>query len=743
MESADEFTGPETQERTFVALGKKSKRAPTMDVPSDEVVNLISLYDEEKEAKPLGQRVWDLYVKDAKSCAPRMSKIREFIEAYASIMRAKSFPWQNAANINLPILTYPMLQVCAREYDMIWPENGKVINSAPASIEDMPRADATEVFSNSYIRTEMPEMEQGMDDTISQKNLAGSAFRRTLWDVYENRLRSDWIPIEDFVVAMNHRSQDPSMRDVPRYTLVHHYTIADLEAFGADGIFENTEGLAAGDQGDAPANDLTDTKSKLDGTAKQDDDDPDKPRMVLEQHCRIRLPDRTKDHPSFDGQYHYVIVTIDEPTKRVLRLVLREENDPKDVKRYEREKATFDQYMASVTAPVAPGGTVLLPKPPFGKDKAGNAKEPSLPKKRQIPFFTHYRAFWSEGFYGLGFGDFLLPLVKAANSLLNQHIDGVTIRNARPGFISRQLRGPRGSISVNPGKLEEVDAPAEVVKNGVVWLDPPLNDPTTMPLVKMVLDIGEKLAGSADLMSGATSGSNRTAKEIQVLNAQLMKQITVLARRTKAAFKHELDKMWRCWGVFLPETPEVRQVVDPATGQPQQVTISRSMFLPDARVTPAADPRMRFERIEEAQQRFGFVMNNPMLAQNPMALYEATADVMQSIGGEKIMSVVQKPQPPQPPQPQEHWQEEAGWLEDKDPPVHPADNDDKHGAMHMAFLTSPASQKMSPDQRKRAEQHVRNHDAQALKKRFTAAPPQMPPDGMPRPMQPPQIMGGM
>src|SRR6185436_8703985 len=120
--------------------------------------------------------------------------------------------------------------------------------------------------------------------------------------------------------------------------------------------------------------------------------------------------------------------------------------------------------------------------------------------------------------------------------------------------------------------------------------------------------IGEKLAGSADLMSGSTSGGNRTAKEIQILNAQLMKQLTVLARRFKGAFQHELNKIWRCWGVFLPEQPEVMPVVDPSTGQPEDLPISRSMFIPDARVIPAADPRMRFEKIEEAQNKMGIVM---------------------------------------------------------------------------------------------------------------------------------------
>jgi len=450
----------------------------------------------------------------------------------------------------------------------------------------------------------------------------------------------------------------------------------------------------------------------------------------------------TGKHPAFDGAIHHVIITVDEPTKRVLRVVLREEDDPKDAQRAAKDLAAFKKWEAmSAPAPMAAGGppvAVDVGPPPFGLDKKGKPNPPRPPRKREVCFFTHYRAFWSEGFYGLGFGDFIAPLAEAGNTMLSQHIDGVTLRNAKPGFISRQLRAQRGPVAVRPGDFVEVDGPINALKDGIMWMDPPLNDPTTMPLIKLVIELGEKLFASADLMSGSTSGANRTAKEIQILNAQMMKQITVLARRVKGAFKHELDKIWRCWGVFLPDEPEDTSVVDPATGQPETLKISRQLFIPDARVTPAADPRMRFEKIEEAQQRFGFVMNNPMLAQNPVAFWEATSDVMRSIGGERIMANVPKPQPPPPPQPLPHFEEEARWLQGQSSPTHQDDNDDEHKQMHMAFLQSARAQMLDKNQRAMAEQHLRDHDAQALRKAGAAMMQQQQ-----MAMQPPNMGGAM
>ena len=713
--------GKTSDGRMFVSVGKKVKREPTTEAAASDAVNLVPFF-KQKDLKEMGQRVWDLYCKDVAKRKPRMAKIRKYLELYASLLKPKSHPWQNAANINLPILTYPLLQVQARLYDMVWPEDGKVIFSSPSSTNDMQRAEVTEKFANGYIRNHMPEMEQWLDDSLAQMCLVGSAIRRTFWDPYEERVRSDWIPLEDFVVAWDCRSQDPSLRGVPRYTLVHHMTLADLELYGNAGVYENVDGLKHEDgDGTKEAGELDETKRKLDGSSGDaDDDDPDRARMVLEQHCRWRMPDTGK-HPAFDGKIHYLIITVDEPTKRVLRVVLREEDDPKDAQRYAKEEARFNEWRAlSQPAPMA--GSMGVPvaadlgPPPFGVDKKGNPNPPRPTRKREVCFFTHYRAFFSEGFYGLGFGDFIAPLAEAGNRLINGHINGVELRNSKPGFISRQLRTQRGPINVGPGVFNEVDGPIAAMKDGIFFMDPPLNDPTTMPLIKMVIELGEKLFASADLMSGSTSGANRTAKEIQILNAQMMKQITVLARRVKGAFKHELDKIWRCWGVFLPDEPETMSVVDPATGQPEELPISRQLFIPDARVVPAADPRMRFEKIEEAQQRFGFVMQNPMLAQNPVAFYEATADVMRSIGGERIMANVQKPKPPPPPQPLPHFEEEARWLQGQSSPTHPDDNDDEHKAMHIGFLQSPRAQMMDKNQRAMAEQHLRDHDAQAIRK---------------------------
>lgn len=718
--------------------------APEPEGPTEDA-NLVSRLTEE-EGKKLSESVVSDYDADVDSREPRMRRLKEFQGLYASVMKAKTFPFKNAANVNLPVLTNPLLQIQGRLFDMIWPANGKVFYSSPTSLEDAFRASITETFGNAYIRHKMPEMSQGIDDTLHQVCCYGSAFRRTYWNGYEKRVCSDWIPIEDFVVAHGQRSQDPSMRDVPRYTMVQRLSYFDIEDYSDQGIYANFDKIKPTDPADPKASEFAKQLEKIDGTtASEDTTVEDKERMVLEQHRKWRTPLDPKRHPMFDGKPHAVIVTVDEETKTLLRLVIREEADPDDFARFSKEQAAFDGYLHSMTAFLAEAQAAqsvadaaeamgaqlpadfqhpMPPPAPTGikVDDQGMPSPPEPQRVREICFFTHYRAFPSEGFYGLGFGDFIAGINKAVNTMVNQTIDRGTLQLSSPGFISAQLKGQRGSVNVQPGEMIEVDAPMGSIKDGMYFPQFPPNDPSIMRIVQMLMEASDKMVASSDMMSGQTSGANRTAKEAQILSEQMMMQITVLARRIKEAFKHELDKIWRCWGVFLPEEELVDLIGH--DGDPAQLKISRSMFTPNAHVTPAADPRTKTQRLEETTQVYQAVINNPYLMHQPPPVRDAimravTEDMLRAHGAEKLVKLLPPPgptKPPPPPPPAPYWQEDAGFLRGQDHPVHKDDNDLQHISGHQLTLNGPAGTKLDKPGRDMLERHIRFHVAQDIEK---------------------------
>ncbi len=765
-------------EKKYAETGKTAPILRPEDATPTEKANLAASLTVD-ELKPIGQKVVDNFKRDCDTRAPRMKFLEELQKAYALTAEKKNWPWHKCANVKTPALTGPNLQIQARLYDMIWPPSGKIFSVVPATMRDQEFAHVTEKFANSYVRYNMPYMAQGLDDTLHQMTLYGSAFRRTYWDPFERKVRSDWIPIEDFVVAYSTRSQDPSMSDVDRYTMVHRMSRYDIEARGLDGIFVSFEDAlkAKADSESEHKTEFLTTAERIDGV-EPGDEEGDTKRKVLEQHCKWRLPKDPERHPSFDGREHYVIVTVDLASQVVLSITLREEDDPDDKPRYDREQARFEDYQkqfadfqaqqAQAIAPqpgaetmsappemggmdaTMPGVSPAAPPPlpgeapgasPMGPMMGAPAQapppmeepkpvEPPAPvRRRQICLFTHYRCFPSDGFYGLGYGDLLYGVAVAQNTVINQWVDGQAVKNARPMFMSSNLRMQRGPVNIGPGEVNLVDAPIASIKEAIVFLDPPGSDPGTVPLIKMLDSFTDRIAGNGDLMSGQAPGSNQTKGGMQILNDQMMAPITVLARRVKEAFKHELTKIWRCFGVFLGDE-EMTDVI--GEGGPQQVPIGRQMFSPSAHLVPTSDPRMKSQRMEDFQQLFSFCVASPYLQMNQQvagAVFAKLTEMGMRLfpDGAPLIPLLQPPPPP-PPMPKDQVEENAGFLEGKNSPVLPPDNDDEHLAKLQMFMQSPEHGALEPKGQQAVMQHLRNHLAQRMKKGMQnggpgAAPP--------------------
>ncbi len=807
MTGSDDIEDPEPDpEDPAEPTEGEEEAAPALseeDQSPTERANLAAAMSAEMQ-KAIVNKCMDRFERDKASRAERMKHLKDIQEMYALLPKQKNFPFHKAANVKTPTLTGPVLQIGARLYDMIWPISGKVFNVIPATGEDNAAATVAESFSNTYVRYKIPYMAQGMDDTIHQMANYGSSFRRTYWGAYERKVRTDWIPMEDFVVSARTRSQDPSMSDVGRYTMIHHLTKFDIDAHGRDGIFINTD-LVKG-IGDEDTSDFKAASDRIDGNQPDPDEDiEDMPRQVCEQHCRWKLPNSPGKHPAFDGKEHYVVITFDAWSMQMLRMSLREEDDPDDRRRFLREQAAFAKWqmdMATFIAgqqqpqpqagspPVLPGvalsgeapgvgppGAGPLPPeaPPQGPPMAGappqamppmpggmgappgpggppsppGAAAPGMPpsgpdmgampmmappppatppppvpeakpiRKRQICFFTHYRCFPSDGFYGLGYGDLLFGLAVAMNTIINQHIDGVTLKNAKPMFMSSQVRMQRGAVNVQPGEVVQVDGPVNQIRDAITFLDPPENDPTTVPLIKLLDAMKDTMAGSSDLLSGQIPGSNQTKGGLQILSEQMMTPITVLARRTRESFRHELDKIWRCFGVFL-EDDDIAEVVSEGSQQQQSVPISKSLFMPSARLVPASDPRMKSARVDDHMQLFNYCMNNPLIAQNPQVgpavLKRLTEEGFRIFpDGEKLIPFLNPPPPP-PPQPMPQYAENAGFLRGQDHPVLPTDDHEQHMHELMLFMSSPDAQIMDKMGRGMAEKHLRDHAAARLER---------------------------
>jgi hypothetical protein len=699
--------------RVPLAQGQQEETGEDQGTQDAESINLVEKFSAEEQSK-FANRVIEDYDDDVKSREEHMRQNTRWYELYAGLKKIKSWPWQNSANINVPLLTYSILQVHGRLFDMLLPSKGNLFSSKPTRDSDeneVDRATRTELFFNWYVQEKIPEYRPSMDATLWQMITFGSAFRYHWWDEIENRICSEWISIEDMVVPYSCKVTDPSMRNVKRYTLTRKMTLFEIQERGEIGDYENTDRIKASSANDSKKYD-SEFKQAVDetqGTQKPYERKflEDEERHVLEQHRWLRMPKDPNRHPSFDGKVHPVIAIVDEATRVLLRCVLREEDDPSDVKKIQAEQeqqAQASQVRAQVT------GQSPVPPPP-----------PRKARQREVCFFTHYSCFQGEGFYGLGLGHFLGPLNEAMNTVYNQNIDRATSNNAGGGFISRQARMEKGPVAKQPGTYVEINIPANQMKDIIQpWPIIP-GDPDTRWIIDNIETGANRISGAGDTLSGEPVGSNETARAAMNRFEQAQKQISVLAGRTVNYMTNDGRVMWRLLSVYLDEK-EYHDVVD-SRGMPRSVAIGRGDFIADARVTPTADSRLasRSQRIDEAQ---GFLQtvtdpNGPAeLNQNPAIRYAAVQAFLYATDRHEMIQLLGPPPgPPQPPPPKEQWDENAGFLRGTDQPVNPQDDDAKHLLVMDLFRRDQLGYaKLDPTSAKMFDQHERNHLASKLEK---------------------------
>jgi hypothetical protein len=738
-------------EREVVAIAERDPGVgfDADEVPS-EVLNVVDLLDEAEQAA-LARRVCDGYETDIKSRKGYIARRTRWQKLYSMVREPKSFPFHNSANVTMPLLATAVIQIQARLFDMLYPADGMVFESKPSTNdqEEVQRAWRTELYLNHYVRRVIADYEIGLDDSLFQVCCFGSAFRYRAWSPMENRIVVKWISVDDFVVNYAERCTDPAMRGVPRYSWMHYLTLDDLAVnVDADGYYSAKSVKAVKEKAREPGaiqrSEFREAVDKADGKTPPAEDSGDETatRQVIQQYIKVKLPKRPKKHAAFDGKRHFVAVDVDVASEQVLRVAIREEDDPRDVKRYTREVEAYAAELqrqqevsmvivrrAELAAKSETGVLSLDETGELGalmqQDFPEDADEPEAPRavrKREICYFTHLRGFPGEGFYGMSFGDFVGPLNEAANTIFNQVIDAMTLQNAGGGWLSRSLRGPRGDLSIQPGKYQVVDGSPQAIRDGIQHNQFPGPSPVSLPVVQEIAGMAQQVSASGNILSGEKGASNETATTTKIRAEMAIKQISVLSRRMVAYLRSEAEGLWRLLSLFLDEDDAV-QVVN-AEGQPATIPISRADFVADANVTPSANPQVgsRVQRIEEAQERLSILVQHPLTAQNPMIQAAALEDLLRAQGAYRYVTMlresIQQQQEQQkqaaeqqqmgpPPMPQD--QENVAMLSGQPVPVHPEDNHAQHLHEIALFAETPAFGESPPQTKQLLAQHRLEH----------------------------------
>ena len=496
--------------------------------------NIAELLHEDDLYK-IGHDVHEEFTADLLSRSAWEKRTEESMKLALQVAEATSFPWPNASNVKFPLITIAALQYHARAYPVLisgdTPVHCRVIGDDPDGMKER-RAERIENHMSYQILEVAEDWEEDTDRVLITQPIVGCAFKKTYYHPTKRRPQSDYILARDLVVNYWTKSLDQA----PRVTHVQYMTKNEIYERVARGLFCEMQDVTAVT---IPQSNLQLTQNKAQGMEAPQSTDPSTPYEILETHKFIDFDG--------DGYAEPYIVWVRRDTKQVLRIVAR----------------YFEQS---------------IERNPKGKILGIKAEQ----------YFTKFPFIPSPdgGFYDLGFGVLLGPLNQSIDTLINQMIDAGTMANTAGGFLSRGIKMRGGNYNFAPLEWKHVDSTGDDLRKGIVPL--PVREPSQVlfTLLGMLINYGERIGGSVDILVGQNPGQNTAAETTRTMAEQGMKIFSGIFKRTYRSLKQEFRKIYRLNQLYLDDEVDFQS-------DKGEFNISADDYNgPVSDISPSADPNI-------------------------------------------------------------------------------------------------------------------------------------------------------
>ena len=472
------------------------------------IANLLS----KEDLETIGVQVVRDFDNDLLSRSSWEKRTEASLKLALQVAENKNFPWANASNVKFPLITIAALQYHARSYPVLidsdLPVKCRVVGEDKDGLRAL-RASRVEQHMSYQLLEEDEDWESEMDKVLITQPIIGCAFKKSYFDPIRKHNISENVLAKDLVV--NYWTK--SLETASRVTHILQMTKNEIYERTARGLWleDVSEGRPQQYSSVAMGNGLQTLQDKAQGLQPPEPNDSSTPIEMLEQHCHIDFDG--------DGYAEPYIVYVRRDNKKVARIVAR--YTTKDIELNEN-------------------GVVLSIK----------AEQ----------YFTKYPFIPSPdgGFYDLGFGVLLGPLNESINTIINQLVDAGTMANTAGGFLSRGIKLRGGNYTFNPMEWKHVDTTGDDLRKGIVPL--PVREPSQVmfTLLNLLINYGERIGGSVDILSGQNPGQNTPAETTRTMAEQGMKIFNGIFKRTHRSLKQEFRKLYRLNQIFVSEnTPYV------------------------------------------------------------------------------------------------------------------------------------------------------------------------------------------
>lgn len=267
----------------------------------------------------------------------------------------------------------------------------------------------------------------------------------------------------------------------------------------------------------------------------------------------------------------------------------------------------------------------------------------------------------------------------------------------------------------------------------------PTEDPSGVNAVQMRADLsyavareqqltgyGERVTGITDMQLGRTQdrpNAPRTARQTMALLSEGDVRAELDTGVLREDFGAILSRFWLLNTMFMPEKQFFRVTEEDANGLfdikngGAYMTSEEMGDRYDFDLKFATNVWSKAQNKENELQLYGMDLQNPLVAQNPRALWEVLDRVHKAFGDEGFADIV--PRPPDPGLPVEPKEEWTRVLQGEDIAVNPADDDQAHILDHNRRIQSERITSGRDDEAILAMvQHVQQHIEQLHHKRM-------------------------
>lgn len=510
-----------------------------------EAPNLTDRFTDADLAK-IGMAVWQGYDRDRLSRFGWEKRVESAMDLALQVQREKNFPWPKCANVVFPLVTIAALQFSARSYGNIIQGSDvvryRVVGGDPTG-DVRARADRISRHMSWQLLEEDSSWEEQMDRLLINLAIVGTTFKKTYYNPSLRHNTSEMIHARDFVLDYYAKNVESCARKTHTFSLYRN----DIYERVQQGTFLNI--LDDPWYNTTPPAHPLSTQAQFRAGTYQPQADEDTPFKVLEQHRLLDLDQ--------DGYAEPYIVTIEESSRRVLRIVARFDRE-EDVER-------------------SAGGRIARIRP--------------------MEYFTKYSFIPAPdgGIYDVGFGTLLQPVNESVNSAINQLLDAGTMATSAGGFLGRGAKIRGGAVSMAPWEWKRVDSTGDDLRKNLFPL--PVREPSAVlfNLLNLLITYTDRVSGTTDIMVGANPGQNTTAEASRNMVEQGMQVYSMIFKRVWRSMKEEFKKIHRLNGMFLPT------ITPFGSGDDQ---IRREDYKSDPElIVPVADPNVTSQtlRLQQAQ----------------------------------------------------------------------------------------------------------------------------------------------